>query len=370
MIPRNLLVSAIVVMLVAFGSGSILSARTVAPSAASKDLRSIIAGDPRIERALRESLAAANWGGVKTIDDFYKYVDKTIRLVPTTKTLLEEVRPFFYLVGQSPYLKKSQVFQEWIKRYVSSYGKFLNTTESVIGLQTFYDDPAFKLDDYYVSPSGWLTFNQFFARQVKPGKRPIAGFGDRSTIVAPADGLFRGQFPVTDQATIRVKGIEYSIADLLKGSKYRDAFKGGTFIHSYQLITDYHRFHTPFAGQVIENKNVSGYVWLELEKAKDGSFVSVDGTGFQWRQERGIIILSTEDLGLIAIVPVGMGLVGDVVLTPDVGAKLYKGEEFGFFQFGGSDVIMIFQKGMVEITAEFGRHYLQGQKIGMRKRSK
>ena len=57
---------------------------------------------------------------------------------------------------------------------------------------------------------------------------------------------------------------------------------------------------------------------------------------------------------------------GEVVRT----VQLYKGEEFGFFQFGGSDVIMIFQKGMVEITAEFGRHYLQGQKIGMRKRSK
>ena len=59
---------------------------------------------------------------------------------------------------------------------------------------------------------------------------------------------------------------------------------------------------------------------------------------------------------------VGMGLVGDVVLTPDVGANLYKGEEFGFFQFGGSDVIMIFQGDMVEIAAEVGQHYLQGQK--------
>jgi len=93
----------------------------------------------------------------------------------------------------------------------------------------------------------------------------------------------------------------------------------------------------------------------------------VDGTGFQWRQERGVLVLSTEHIGLVAIVPVGMGHVGDVVLTPDVGAKLFKGEEFGYFQFGGSDVIMVFQKDQVEITAEVGRHYLQGEKIETRK---
>jgi len=95
----------------------------------------------------------------------------------------------------------------------------------------------------------------------------------------------------------------------------------------------------------------------------------VDGIGFQWRQERGIVVLATENIGLVALVPVGMGLVGDVVLTPDVGANIHKGEEFGFFQFGGSDVIMIFQEDMVEITAEVGLHYLQGQKIGMRKQA-
>jgi phosphatidylserine decarboxylase len=361
------MVSAAIVLLVASSFGSVVSATSYGPTPASKDLRSIVESDPRIGDALLESFAAADWGGIDTMDEFYEYIDETERRVPYVKTLLEEIRPFFYLVGHSEYFENSKVFQEWIKRFVSSYGTFLDTTASVAGLQTFFDDPAFKIDDYYVAPSGWLTFNQFFARQVKPGKRPIEGLGDHSTIVAPADGVFRGQFPVSDDATISVKGIDYSIADLLKGSKFADAFDGGTFVHSYQRITDYHRFHVPFAGEVVEKKNISGYVWLDLEKGEDGSFVSVDRTGFQWRQERGIIVVSTEDIGLIAIVPVGMGLVGDVVLMPDVGAKLHKGEEFGFFQFGGSDVIMIFQKDMVEVTAEVGQHYLQGQKIGMRK---
>jgi phosphatidylserine decarboxylase len=54
-------------------------------------------------------------------------------------------------------------------------------------------------------------------------------------------------------------------------------------------------------------------------------------------------------------------------IDPDVGATLHKGEELGFFQFGGSDVIVLFQKDAVTITAEAGKHYLQGQTIGSAK---
>jgi len=152
----------------------------------------------------------------------------------------------------------------------------------------------------------------------------------------------------------------------LEGSRYSTAFAGGQFVHSYQAVTDYHRLHVPFSGKILEKKNVAGYVWLDLEKIDEASFISVDETGFQWRQERGIIVLSTENIGLVAIVPVGMGLVGGVVLTPDEGAELHKGEEFGFFQFGGSDVIMVFQKDKVDITAMVGQRYLQGQEVGKR----
>jgi phosphatidylserine decarboxylase len=65
-------------------------------------------------------------------------------------------------------------------------------------------------------------------------------------------------------------------------------------------------------------------------------------------------------------IPSANWLLNGRLLTPDEGAELHKGEEFGFFQFGGSDVIMVFQKGKVEITATTGQHYLQGQEIGKR----
>ena len=69
-------------------------------------------------------------------------------------------------------------------------------------------------------------------------------------------------------------------------------------------------------------------------------------------------------MGLVAVLPIGMSLVSSVNLTPEIGAKLLKGDEFGFFMFGGSDIVMLFQSKRVVIDAKVGTKYLQGQRIG------
>ena len=69
-------------------------------------------------------------------------------------------------------------------------------------------------------------------------------------------------------------------------------------------------------------------------------------------------------LGLVAVLPIGMAQVSSVNLTAEVGTTLHKGEEFGYFLFGGSDIIILFEPRRVRLTAEIGVHYNQGQKIG------
>jgi len=329
-------------------------------------LKALLDENAGLDSALLVSLKAADWNGITTLDQFFDFVDETVRMVPTERNGLAEIRPFFYMIGQSPTLRSSPAFQAWVTSYVTTWGDFLDTTASVAGLDTFLKDPAFRMEQYYVAPSGWLTFNQFFARNVKPGMRPIAGIGDDVTVVAPADGILETVLPVDAQSMVTAKGISYSIADLLAGSKYADDFAGGTFVHSFQEVTDYHHFHVPVAGRVVEKRNIAAPIWLDVKKDADGALHVVDGTGFQWRQERGMLVMETEELGLVAILPIGMGHVGGVVMTPDVGAELYKGEQFGFFQFGGSDVVTVFQKDRVKITGEIGKHYLQGEALGMR----
>jgi phosphatidylserine decarboxylase len=177
------------VALVSLFLASVAAANTYGSSRVTQELQALIAEDPSLATALSASLKQANWNGIVTLAQFYDFVDQTVRMVPTEQNGLAQIRPFFYMIGQSDTLRNDIAFQDWVKRYVRSWGDFLDTTASVAGLATFLDDPAFHMDDYYVGPSGWLTFNQFFARNVKPGKRPITGLTDSKIVVAPADGI-------------------------------------------------------------------------------------------------------------------------------------------------------------------------------------
>jgi len=329
-----------------------------------KSLQSLLAAKPDLKTALQAAIDKAKMPGITDIAEFETYINGIVRLVPTNRNIEDKLGPLYIITDIDDTLRESSDFEDWSKEVVSEWGHFLDSPASIGGLKTFYDDPSMKMEDYYVGPSGWLTFNQFFAREIKPGKRPIAGLGDGRTIVSPGDSVFKGITPITDDATLKVKGIEHKISDLLADTEYADKFAGGVFTHFFLSITDYHRFHVPFAGTVVEKKIVPGFAYIGVFMKPDGSTYLTDGTTYQFRQERGVIVLETEAAGYIAILPIGMGPVSSVELTPDVGAELHKGEEFGFFQFGGSDVIVLFEKDAVELTAEPGKHYLQGEAIG------
>lgn len=329
-----------------------------------KALRSLLQARPDLKDALGKAISAAGMSGIATVAEFEQYINGIVRLIPTSRNIEEKLGPLYIITDINDTLRKSREFENWSRDVMAEWGHFLDSPASVGGLQTFFADPAMKIDDYYVGPSGWLTFNQFFARQIKPGKRPIAGLGDRTTVVSPADAVYKGAFPITKDATLEVKGISHKIADLLQDTEHGHRFAGGLYTHSFLSITDYHRFHVPFAGTIVEKKIVPGFAYIGVFKRPDGSTYLTDGQSYQFRQQRGVVVMKTEDIGYVAILPIGMGPVSSVELTPDVGATLYKGEELGFFQFGGSDVVVLFQKNAVNLTAQVGKHYRQGEAIG------
>lgn len=252
-------------------------------------------------------------------------------------------------------------------------------------------------------------------------QRPVAEEVDDSVIVFPAESTFVGQWavstpvgePLPAPPSIVVKHIEWSINELLQDSEYANDFAGGLFCHSFLNTYDYHRQHTPVAGKVLEAKFIPGQVYLQvdLEEQQKTEFndTAVNGdlartiipqryldandpTGYQFVQCRGLIVLESR-IGKVAILPMGMAQVSSVVfvkpeseghepivLTPDekqgldyqaqvdlvndkissalVGKHLNKGEMFSYFQFGGSDCVMVFErKANVDITAKVGVHY-------------
>ena len=236
----------------------------------------------------------------------------------------------------------------------------------------------------YVEPrGGWRDFNDWFARSVKPGYRPIAAISDPHVITSPADCTFGGRWEIRSDSGVTIKGIHWQVSELLKDCPYQNDFKGGMFMHSFLGPNDYHRQHCPLGGKVLWAKNIRGDCYLEVNavpvpdtngaktlvphRSMYGAakqFDAPDTPGYQFAHNRGLVVLDTA-VGLVAILPMGMAQVSSVVLTAEEGVTLTKGDEISYFQFGGSDIVTVFQRqNNVTMIAKEGVHYKMGQAVG------
>ncbi|MDD5303581.1 MAG: phosphatidylserine decarboxylase [Elusimicrobia bacterium] len=330
-----------------------------------EELIAILESRPDLTDALQESIRKADRPGIETLAQYFDFLNAMVVLIPTDRNLNAFILKFYYLIDLSPggILQADKTFLAWSRKFAKDWGAFLDTPQSAEGIGSFYSNPSYHIGDYHESPSGWLTFNQFFARQVRPGMRPVDDPHDDNVFVSPADSVYQGQWPIARHSKITVKGWKWSVLELLAGSPYQDRFNGGAFTHSFLNVNDYHRFHVPIGGVIKEARKIPGNVIMDVIKKPDGSLDVVDGTGYQFTQDRGLIVIDSP-LGLVAVLPIGMAQVSSVNLTARAGATLVKGEEFGFFSFGGSDIVMLFEAGKVRFDAKVGTHYNQGRKIG------
>ncbi|MFV0435124.1 MAG: phosphatidylserine decarboxylase [Leucobacter sp.] len=346
----------------------------------------------KFEEAI-EKVKSYNVPELADLTDFDAYIDwlngQVVWAPDSTghqRVTYDRVTHFYFVLDQEPV--KSLLNQatpdaegqeltplsEWILEFDNSWGAFLDSEESVGHIEDFKSNPLFQWDQFMAPPSGYKTYNQFFARHIKPGMRPIASPSDDHVITAPADCTFVDYWEVDNDSNIFIesKGLQWSIQDLLKDSEYADAFAGGIFTHSFLNTNDYHRWHTPVSGTVLESKIIQGQDYLDVS-AVPGPVVDgkqthklsiLDGTGYQFVQTRGMIVIDSP-IGLVACVPMGMWPVSSVVITADKGGVVRKGDELGFFAFGGSDFVMVFQKeANVVLNGRPNKHVRMGTCVG------
>ena len=315
------------------------------------------------------------------LDEYFEFLHDAVRWIPSqhqpikwlpeedlSKEVFNMLCLFYWILDQPPGLKlqENKEFRQWMTDFANDWGSFLNTTDSMTpeSLKSFQDDPAYNLEQYMHNPSGWLTFNQFFAREVKPGLRPVAGMFQDNIITSPADSTFKEKFKIDGNSMVSVKHThKYNVMQLLEGSPYKDRFRDGLFMHNFLGPSDYHRFHAPVRGTVLECRRIQGNVYLDV-RITDGKFDAPDGAGYQFTQTRGLIIFDSP-IGLVAVLPIGMAQVSSVNMTAVEGAYLNKGDEFGYFMFGGSDIILLFEASSnVVVSAAPMIHYNTGMCIG------
>ena len=334
-----------------------------------QELQNLLNSRPDLLSALEQSIVKVQMPQYfYDLPTFYAFVAASVVQTPqNSDAMMQQDLVYYYLLSISPdrILEKDPEFQAWNTRFTDTWGEFLDTDQSSGCLDTYINDPKFNIDQYQRGPSGWHSFNQFFARQTKPGMRPLAGEPGSGTVVSPADFVIVEVEEIQQDSVFIAKHARFSISELLGESNYKNAFDGGLYISGILRIYDYHRFHTPVAGKVVEARKIPGRIGLTIEREAD-MLVPVPRDGFQFTQDRGLLILDSPEMGLVALLPIGMAQISSVVISAEPGVELRRGEEVGYFQFGGSNIIMLTQKGRFDFDkTALEQHRLQGAKIGI-----
>lgn len=360
---------------------------------ATKALIKICNENAEVKSLLEHAIAQAaeinpdrRYNPAQSLDEFYDFIDWNVRQLPWDvmihhspdeygRTLYgrtdQGVGYFWFIVDQPldelkdrgffyPTVEFVEPFASWLSTYSNTWAEFLDTEES--WNDTYYnmvkDDPDWGLDKgWYGEGNLWRTYNEFFARSlVSPDVRPIATDYE---VVCPVDSWPKQTWKIDDNnqlqypQDLQIKTAKISdIAQLIgDDSQYKDAFAGGTLTHTFLDVNLYHRYHSPVNGVLKELRKVPGVsagggytLWDDDTKL----YYYRNDLGFQMVETRACAIIETEKYGLVAMMPVGMSQICSVNWLPSlhVGQQLKQGDEMGFFQFGGSDVVMIFQKGI------------------------
>lgn len=230
-----------------------------------------------------------------------------------------------------------------IKRKIVSslYGWIMNTSYSKKWIHGFRQKYNMSLNEYVVPQNGFKTFNDFFYRHVKPESRPIG-----NGLVSPADGKILVFQEINEYQDFFVKGGKFNIGSYMKDNILAKKFEGGSMLIVRLAPTDYHRFHFPASGKVTRTKLINGFYHSVSPIALDGSLEKF------FENKRTICVQDSEEFGKIAYSDVGATMVGSIIQTYTPETHIDKGAEKGFFAFGGSTVVLFFEKGKIQFDQD------------------
>jgi phosphatidylserine decarboxylase len=214
-----------------------------------------------------------------------------------------------------------------------------------VGMEQFEHDPA---DEHW----GFTSWNDFFTRTFRPGQRPVAAPDDDSVIVAACESTPYGlRDDVQRRDRFWLKGQPYSLEEMLDNDENVEKFVGGTVYQAFLSATDYHRWHAPVAGTVVSARVVDGTYYSEADTVGTDADESPNSQAYLAHvATRAIVVLRADNpaIGLVAFVAIGMSDVSSCTTVVRPGQHVAKGEEIGYFQFGGSTHCLVFEPGAIE----------------------
>ncbi len=244
------------------------------------------------------------------------------------------------------FLQKHPSSKKKIAPFIKKYG--VDTREFLHGVDTF------------------KSFNDFFIRKLKADARPLAN----TEAIIPADGRFLFYQDVEACDGFVIKGEKFSLASLVGSDALAQHYHAGSMVLGRLCPTDYHRFHFPCSGTP------------SLPRMINGPLYSVNPIALQQnlkrfaQNKRCVTTLNSEHFGQVLLIEVGATNVGSIHQTYRAEQSHPKGDEKGYFSFGGSALVLLFEKDKIIIENDLLNNSeqhtetlcLMGQPLGITKK--
>jgi len=230
---------------------------------------------------------------------------------------------------------KRPFFSKW-------YGRKMDQPKTAERVAPFLKTYGLGDEDFIKKPSEFTSFNDFFYRELKPEARPLAD----APIVFPADGRHLGFAKASGIEDVFVKGQKFDLAGLLGSVALARKYEKGSLLLSRLCPVDYHRFHFPCAGVPGATRLIEGPLFSVSPLALRQRL------SYLWENKRTITELLTEDFGTVICMEIGATCVGTIKQTFTPGQAVEKGAEKGYFAFGGSSTLLLFEPGKVALDQD------------------
>jgi phosphatidylserine decarboxylase len=253
---------------------------------------------------------------------------------------------------------------EMIRKILGAWCEFLDSPDSLyvlndspkgwkspeacraIGMEQFVHDPE---DKHW----GFQSWNDFFTRRLRDGQRPVASPDDDKVIVSACESTpYRIAANVQHRDRFWLKHQPYSLRDMLANDESVDQFVGGTVYQAYLSAMKYHHWHSPVAGTIVRAFVEPGTYFSETVSKRWDALQPPDSQSYMAHvSARAVILIEADNptIGLVAFVAVGIGEVSSTLISENIkpGYHVDKGEEVGYFQFGGSTHCLVFRQGAI-----------------------
>jgi phosphatidylserine decarboxylase len=232
---------------------------------------------------------------------------------------------------------KRPFFSKW-------YGRKMSTPASAARVQPFIAQYGLNPADFAEDAQSYRSFNEFFYRKLKPSARPIDP--DEASVVFPADGRHLGFERASAIEGVFVKGQKFDLPALLGDAALAKRYADGSLILSRLCPVDYHRFHFPVAGIPGPTRTLTGPLFSVNPIALRQKLA------YLWTNQRTVTELKTEQFGTVICMEIGATCVGTICQTYSPASPVVKGAEKGYFAFGGSSTITLFEPGRVRLESD------------------